>query len=313
MTTERDQALRTLTEAWLGTAPGRRRPSDDRHRARRGAPGRAGPACSTSWPGWGTGVAHLVVGPAAAWPTSPTSCAPARRRRSACSTTRTAWPSAPTRCATRSWPGCCSPRCAASRPVPDRWRSCGTTTTPRCSTAATGATSWCSRGSTTTPRPDVDLMVALDGVRLQPRRRAARALGLGGEGPRGGAGAAGRPLGGLGAGPDLPARLLRVRRVARGRPAATSVPRRRALGTMTARMHLALDRAFQRRARAGGRLGRRGRGDHRRSPTRRCCEAPGRHRTGRSGSASPRRGCRSSAPTATSTWAARPGRTRAGW
>ena len=28
----------------------------------RGAPGRAGPACSTSWPGWAAALAHLVVG-----------------------------------------------------------------------------------------------------------------------------------------------------------------------------------------------------------------------------------------------------------
>ena len=55
------------------------------------------------------------------------------------------------------------------------------------------------------------------GIGIQPCRGAAGALDVGGLRPRGGAGAPGRPLRGLGAGPDLPARLLRVRRFARGR------------------------------------------------------------------------------------------------
>ena len=53
----------------------------------------------------------------------------------------------------------------------------------------------------------------------------------------------------------------------------------RALGTMTARMHLALDSAFQREHEPVMRVGRRGRGDHRRI-RRVPAGGPGRHRSG---------------------------------
>ena len=59
-----------------------------------------------------------------------------------------------------------------------------------------------------TPRPDVDLMVALEdpGSTTSPPRWCA---GSGAARPRSGAGAAGRPIRGLGARPDLTPRLLR--------------------------------------------------------------------------------------------------------
>ena len=159
------------------------RPGPARHRGpRRGAGG------PTWW--WDCGE----------WPTSRTSSAPARRRRSACSTTRKGSPSAPTRCATRNTPPCCWPRCAASRPVPDRWRSCVTTTTPRCSIAATGATSSSSRGSRGAAARRRSHGCA-GRIRLQPRRGAAGALDVGGRRPRGGARAVGRSFVGVGAWP----------------------------------------------------------------------------------------------------------------
>ena len=114
------------------------------------------------------------------------------------------------------------------------------------------------------PRPDVDLMVALDEAGFNHVAAPLVRWVVGGARPRGGAGAAGRPFRRMGPGPDLAARLLR-RPAARPRPpAATSAPRPGRSGTMTARMHLALDRRLPAPARARGRLGRRGRGGDRR-------------------------------------------------
>ena len=117
--------------------------------------------------------------------------------------------------------------------------------------------------------PDVDLMVALEGIRLQPHRRPAGALDLGAERSRGGARAAGRPLRGLGARPDVAPRLLRGRRRTRGR-------RRRLRGRGPGTGHHDGPDApgarprLPARARAGGGLGRSGRSGDRRGPTRRC-------------------------------------------
>ena len=116
------------------------------------------------------------------------------------------------------------------------------------------------------------------GIRLQPRRRAAGALDLGGVRPRSGARAAGRPLRRLGAGPDVAARLLRGRRLARGRRGRL---RGRGPG---AGHHDGPDAPGPRRrlpagARAGRRLGRRGRSDDRGvRPV--AAGGPGRHRAG---------------------------------
>ena len=181
----------------------------------------------------------------AAWPTSSTSCARARRPRSACSTTRTGSPCAPTRCATRSWRRCCWPRSAACRTRPGPVAVCATTTTPRCSTAATAATSWSSRGSPTAPRPDVDLMVALEEAGFNhvaaPLVRwvwEGRDLGVVQE-----------PLADRSGGWALALTSLRDFYASGGSPEAAGGDfgaEARALGTMTARMHLALDRAFLR-------------------------------------------------------------------
>ena len=120
-----------------------------------------------------------------------------------------------------------------------------------------------------TPRPDVDLMVALEesgfnhvAAPLVRWTWEGRDLGVVQE-----------PLadrsGGLGAGPDLAARLLRVGRVARG-------GRRRLRGRGPGARHHDGAHAPGARprlpaaARAGGRLGRRGGGGDRRVRSRRC-------------------------------------------
>ena len=112
-------------------------------------------------------------------------------------------------------------------------------------------------------------------------------------------------------GPDLAARLLRVRRLARGRRRRL---RRRGQG---ARHHDGAHAPGPRpglpaRARARRRLGRRGAKRRSPRPMRRCWRRRA-SPSWSSGCASPRRASRSSAPTATSIWAARRGRTRGGW
>ena len=128
------------------------------------------------------------------------------------------------------------------------------------------------------PRPDVDLMVALDESGFN--HVAAPLVRWVWEGSD--LGVVQEPLadrsGGLGAGPDLPARLLRVRRFARGRrrrlrcrgPGARHHDRPHAPGP---RPRLPAG------ARAGRRLGRPGRGDDRRV-RRVAAGGAGRHRTG---------------------------------
>ena len=162
-----------------GAAPGR---AGGRHR-RSSAPRCCGPAArasSTSSPSVGEPTGPHRRGPARRGRRAALPALRARRRRSACSTTRTAWPCAPTRCATRSWRRCCWPRCAASSRARARWPSCATTTTPRCSTAATGATSWSSRGSAAGPAARRRPHGRAGRGGLQPRGRPAGALGLGG-------------------------------------------------------------------------------------------------------------------------------------
>ena len=160
MTDERDQALRTLTEAWLGlrqVAPRHRRPSSCAPRSC--APGAR--ACSTSWPRW-TAAWPTSSSACAAWPTNSTSCARGRRPRSACSTTRTASPSAPTRCATRTWRRCCWRRSVASSRVRGRSGCCATTTTPRVLDCGDRGDLMVFPWLADAPRPDVDVMVALE-------------------------------------------------------------------------------------------------------------------------------------------------------
>ena len=123
------QALRTLTEAWLGlrrVGAGRESSIVRAEVLRAGRPGLLDIVARV-----GGRRAHIVVGPARRGRRAPLP-APERGGRARAARRRaTGWPSAPTRYATRSWPRCCWPPCAASRPARGRWRSCATTRMPR--------------------------------------------------------------------------------------------------------------------------------------------------------------------------------------
>ena len=207
--------------------------------------GPAAPACSTSWPGWGSG-GRTWWRACAAWRTSPTSCAPGKRPRSACSTTSTVSPSAPMRCAT---PQLAPLLLATVRGVETRARAGGRPPRRRRrhgrSTAATGATSSCSRGSGTRRGPTSTSWSALDEAGFN--HVAAPLVRWAWEGRD--LGVVQEPLADRSGGWALALTSLRDFYAAGGSPEAAGGDfgaEARALGTMTARMHLALDRAFLR-------------------------------------------------------------------
>ena len=191
MTAERDQALRTLTEAWLGlrrVAP----EGDDRHRAGRGAPGRPAGPDRHRGPGGGAAGAHRrgVAGRGRRAPLPPRrrggGARPARRRGRAGRLHRRAARRPAGRAAARHGARRRGPSRTGGGPARRRRRHGARLRRPgrppRVPVARRGAAA--RRRSHGGAR----------GVRLQPRRRPAGALDLGGERPRGGAGAAGRPL-----------------------------------------------------------------------------------------------------------------------
>ena len=260
MTAERDQALRTLVEAWLGqrkVAPAGQIAVLRAEVLRAGRPGLVDIVAQV-----GERQAHLVAGLRGVHRRAALPVLRARRRRSACSTTSMAWPCAPTRCATRSWRRSCSPRSGASRRGRDRWRSlrddedatvldCGDRgdlmvfpwLAPGPGRTSTSWWRWTRPGSTT--------------WRLRWCAGSGRGVILG---------VVQEPLADRSGGWALAITSLRDFYATGGAPEAAGGDfgaEARALGTMTARMHLALDRAFLRAARAGGGLGRRGGSRHR--------------------------------------------------
>jgi hypothetical protein len=154
----------------------------------------------------------------------------------------------------------CWPPSAASIRVPGRWPWCATTRTPPCSTAGPGRP----LGLPVAARraaPAVDFLEALDGAGFN--HVAAPLVRWTWEGATSDSSRSRWPtVRGVGPGPDLAARPLRLGRSPRGGRGRLR-SRGHALGTMTARMHLALDRAFDRHPEPVG-LGRRRRGGDRR-------------------------------------------------
>ncbi len=276
VTPERDEVLRTLTEAWLGLRRAAPEGAIDIERDEVLRPGRPGLIDIVARVG--ERRAHIVVGlrsvtdePHFLRGRRGGRPRPARRRGRAGRLHRRA----ARRPAGRAAAG---RRCAAWRPDPGRWRSSATTTTPPCSTAATGATSWCSRGSTTRRGPDVDLMVALDESGFN--HVAAPLVRWVWEGSD--LGVVQEPLADRSGGWALALTSLRDFYAAGGSPEAAGADfgaEARALGTMTARMHLALDRAFPRDHESVVGLGRRA--EARIADVRRgVAGGPGRRRTG---------------------------------
>ncbi len=215
MTAERDQALRTLTEAWLGLrrgrAGGRRSSLSAAEVLLAGRPGLLDIVARGRGPAGPHGGGAAGSGRRAPLPPlrRGVGARPARRRGRA----RRLHRRAARRPAGRAAAGHGARRRGPSRtgggPARRRRRHRARLRRPgrppRLPVARRGRRGptsiswwrWTNPASTTSP----------------PRWCA----GSGRERPRGGAGAAGRPLAGLGAGPDLAARLLRVRRLARGR------------------------------------------------------------------------------------------------
>ena len=295
-----------------GAAPTRRRPVLGGDPERRGA-GRPARHASTWWPTCRAG------------PSTPSSACAPRATRCRSWPTPTRRPSGSSR-TTTAWPWSSTPPRDAELALRAARASSG-----RPPSAFDGSGGWLppdDRSSLDLRRPLVLTVFSElpDGPRsrarapARPRRGGVQPPARPG-GPCGGAaattwgrpGVPGRCAGGLGPGPHLAARPLRLGRAARSAPAATSPPRPAGSGTMTARMHLGLDQAFGRAGATsppGWRRSRRRCG--RSTPT--LLDRPdvvasllGRPaRLGQSG-APP------SGPTATSTWDGWPGPTRAGW
>ena len=223
-----DQALRTLTEAWLSSERSRRS-----RRRSSCAPRSCGPDVRASSTSWRTSVAASPTSSSACagWLTSSTSYRgggsrprPARRRSGTRGVHRS--------CATPNWDPCCWPPSVVwSHSHPSRW--CVTTRMPPCSTAVTTATSWSSRGSPTLHDPDVDFMMGIEDAGFNHVATPLVRWVVEGH-DLGHAGAVGRSLRRLGPGADVVPRLLRR---SGGTPEAAGGDfgsEARALGVMTA-------------------------------------------------------------------------------